>query len=172
MLNQSLRLNWTRSAVVRFYSPQRTSPALKKHKNDSNSLSLRMERDTREEVWINKTKQKQWASNSSVDLDLSFSDVYSTACKHGAVFSVPVGLLSSQELETFHPGTSQSEPEATVWKANWTLCYSLSRAVLSAHYFTPVPVKSRWLGFHFEPSSLNRSLELPLSFHLHSGFYK
>lgn len=88
--------------------------------------------------------------------------------------AAPNGLLSAYKLETFHPGTrcSQTEPGATVWKPNWTPCDSLSRAILSAHYLTLVPVKTRWLRFDFEPPSLNRSLALPLSFHLPFGFYK
>lgn len=88
--------------------------------------------------------------------------------------AAPNGPLSSHKLMTFHPDTrcSQTEPEATVWKPNWTLCDSLSRAILSAHYLTLVPVKTRCLRFDFEPPSLNRSLVLPLSFHLPFGFYK
>lgn len=79
-----------------------------------------------------------------------------------------------KNLKTFHPDTqcSQTEPETAVWKNNWTICDSLSRAILSAHYCTLVPVKTGWLRFDFEPPSPNRSLELPLSFHPPFGFYK
>lgn len=158
MLNQSLRLNCTRSAVVSFYLSVETN-----HSAHLKGL-CRHEKKWQQQPFTKNGKGCLWRSLDKQNKAKTMSKQLhcgSWSQLFRRYVSVPVGLLSSQEPETFHPGTSQSEPEATVWKANWTLCYSLSRAVLSAHYLTPVPIKSRWLGFDFEPSSLNRSLWAP-----------
>lgn len=71
------------------------------------------------------------------------------------VFSqgAPSGLLSfeKKKLKTFHPGTrsSHTEPEATVWKPNWTLCDSPLKGYSQCSLSYPCPRKdqmtSLWL---------------------------